>query len=157
MITTCFNRPREGALQSLLSATFTPWQSFTCMLAWVPLGDCLKKNFFFFFKFTDSKEKGGTGSGSKHSPCWSVPSWRFLERSKVLNNGSEQAEGSLETQETKLNDVVSYFLVLHDRAYILLAIGLKINYTRKNGLFPWVFLPCWAREFLYSWQIFFSH
>ena len=60
----------------------------------------------------------------------------------MLNNGSEQAEGSLETQETKLNDVVSYFLVLHDRAYILLAIGLKINYTRKNGLFPWVFLPC---------------
>lgn len=82
----------------------------------------------------------------------------FLEipwKKPGANNGSEQAEGSLETQETKLKNIVSYFLVLHDRAYILLTTGLKINYTGKNGLFPWVFLPWWAWEFLYSWQIFF--
>lgn len=58
----------------------------------------------------------------------------------MLNNGSVQAEGSLETQETKLKDIVSYFLVLHDRAYILLTICLKINYTgEKMAYFPGFF------------------
>ena len=59
----------------------------------------------------------------------------------MLNNGSVQAEGSLETQETKLKDIVSYFLVSHDRAYILLTICLKINYTGKKWLISLGFPP----------------